>query len=587
MVLRKLNVSILVIILWFSGFSQNVPEGGKVLLSTENVKREVLTKREAGIAKFVNLNGKRVIKATTLQETKHPWYFQFMPAQVKAGVKNGDVMLLTLRAKTVSSLAETGEASLTFKLQQKKTNKAIFQYTLSLSREWKEYYIPFSADFSITKEQLQLGIHAGFGKQEVLISDLKIINYQNNKSIGQLPKTKITYPGMEMDAEWRITALERIEKYRKGNVEFKVYDKKGNPVESAQVSIKMVNHAFRFGTAISAKEFVQNSKYRDECIELFNMAVIENGLKMRHWDRNKEFAIKTLDILNKKNIPVRGHTLVWPGFRHLPKEYKQFQNDSVKIKKMVNSHVEELVQICKGQLLDWDVINEAYTNNDLQKITGSENILYEAFKKAREIDPKTNLYVNEYGIVSAGGLDKKKQDWYYDYCKRVDENTGGLLDGIGLQCHIGTNITPPARVYSLIDRYSKLGKKISITEFTHTINDEVLQASYFRDFYTAVFSHPSVEALLLWGFWEGQMWKPEASLFKKNWQPKLNGRVFQQLVHNEWMTKTGGNTDSEGFYSARGFLGEYEYEVKIKRKTIKGSFNLSNNSEPKKIEVNF
>ncbi len=34
----------------------------------------------------------------------------------------------------------------------------------------------------------------------------------------------------------------------------------------------------------------------------------------------------------------------------------------------------------KGKVSHWDVVNEAYTNQDLQTITGSEEILYDGFR---------------------------------------------------------------------------------------------------------------------------------------------------------------------------------------------------------------
>ena len=36
---------------------------------------------------------------------------------------------------------------------------------------------------------------------------------------------------------------------------------------------------------------------------------------------------------------------------------------------------------------------------------------------------QVRAFTNEYGIISKGGLDTKKQQWYYDFIKRIDENT--------------------------------------------------------------------------------------------------------------------------------------------------------------------
>jgi endo-1,4-beta-xylanase len=33
------------------------------------------------------------------------------------------------------------------------------------------------------------------------------------------------------------------------------------------------------------------------------------------------------------------------------------------------------------------------------------------------------------------------------------------------------------------------------------------------------FAHPSVEGILMWGFWQGKHWRPNAFLWKKDWTP--------------------------------------------------------------------
>jgi endo-1,4-beta-xylanase len=78
---------------------------------------------------------------------------------------------------------------------------------------------------------------------------------------------------------------------------------------------------------------------------------------------------------------------------------------------------------------------------------------------------------------------------------------------------------------------------------------------------TAVFSHPAVEGIVMWGFWEGQHYNPSAALYRRDWSIKPNGQVWENLVFNEWWTDEIGQTNENGFLEARGFLGDYEIEV--------------------------
>ena len=53
------------------------------------------------------------------------------------------------------------------------------------------------------------------------------------------------------------------------------------------------------------------------------------------------------------------------------------------------------------------------------------------------------------------------------------------------------------------------------TELDINLADEQLQADYFRDFLVASASHPNINGIVLWGFWESQHWRHDAALFRK------------------------------------------------------------------------
>jgi hypothetical protein len=94
------------------------------------------------------------------------------------------------------------------------------------------------------------------------------------------------------------------------------------------------------------------------------------------------------------------------------------------------------------------------------------------------------------------------------------------------------------------------------------MDNEDLQARYLRDFFIAVFSHPSVQVLQQWGFYEPSHWRPRATLFRKDWSPKPNGQAFLDLVFKQWWIDQKGTTDGRGQYAIRAFHGDYEVTVK-------------------------
>ncbi|WP_298511154.1 endo-1,4-beta-xylanase [uncultured Kordia sp.] len=488
------------------------------------------------------------------------------------------VFLLSYQAKTVSASLETGEAKLLWLFKQLKSYKGNISSTQSISSEWQTYYIPFQANQSIDKKDLAIVMQYGFRPQSFLIKNIKFEVFPKGTKLAKLPKTKIKYAGMEANAEWRTLANQRIEAIRKGNftVEF---TKNGKPVTNKTIQIELKKHLFPFGARMAAKDIVENTNDYKNFKKAFNSLVLGNDLKIKHWQREdkRETTLEALEILEKDGFPVKGHVLVWPGFRYLPKSIQTHKDNPEKVTQIIENHVNSVLEATKGKITHWDVVNEAYTNQDVQKITGSETILYDAFKIAAEKQPKARRFTNEYGIISKGGTDTQKQQWYYDFIKRIDKNTNGLLQGIGIQSHIGSDLTPPERVLEILSYYATLGKQISISEFTMDIQDAVIREQYTRDFMIAAFSHPNVVEFLFWGNTEDG--RNKCDIFTEENEIGIMGKAFFSLVHNAWKTTLNGTTSNAGLITGRGFYGEYEYSFVEDGKVKKGTFVLKPRGE--------
>lgn len=64
-----------------------------------------------------------------------------------------------------------------------------------------------------------------------------------------------------------------------------------------------------------------------------------------------------------------------------------------------------------------------------------------------------------------------------------------------------------------LDTVAEVGLPIWITELSVASNDIHARANALRDILTLYFSHPAVEGILLWGFWDGKLFTPEVALF--------------------------------------------------------------------------
>jgi endo-1,4-beta-xylanase len=553
-------------------FAQNKPIGENIL--NTNRIGYLSAKKDAGeISKIELENNDFQFLFETKEEPKFIYNLSTNIPLIASNYKKGSVFLLSYKAKTEKASLETGEAKMLWILKQTEDYKGNIESTQSISSDWQTYYIPFEANQYIKKDDLGLVMQFGYREQAFLIKDIKFEAFPENTNIKDLPKTKITYQGMEPDALWRKDAIKRIETIRKGNFIIQV-TQNGVAIPNKDLNIKLIKHHFPFGAAVNAEDVVEdNFKYKN-FKKAFSLAVFENDLKIKSWSRekNRERTLEAMDILKKDNIQTKGHVLIWPGFRYLTPEVKANKDNPEKVTQLVKAHVADILNATKGKVSHWDVVNECYTNKDLQEITNSEDILYEGFRLAKEMQPSTYRFINEYGIISKGGLDTKKQQWYYDFIKRIDANTGGLVQGIGIQSHIGSDLTSPERVLEILAFYATLGKQISISEFTMDIQDPEIREQYTRDFLIAAFSHPSVVEFLFWGYTENE--KMKVDIFKHNGELGVMGKAYFDLVHGEWKTNLNGKTDTEGFAKGAGFYGDYEYSLVHNGELVKGQFNL-------------
>src|SRR5690606_16275727 len=153
------------------------------------------------------------------------------------------------------------------------------------------------------------------------------------------------------------------------------------------------------------------------------------------------------------------------------------------------------------------------------------------------------------------------RDRYYELIEHM-LSRGAPLQGIGLMGHFFSDaeLVSPMEVLEVFDRYAAFGLPLLVTEFDVWTTNEKLQADFTRDFLIAAFSHPAVEGVVMWGFWEGRHWHPAAALYRLDWSPKPNGALWEELVLNQWRTVTAGTTDTTGRFRSRGFQGTYSIE---------------------------
>lgn len=566
------------------GTALEIPSGGQDVLPDDAAIKMSLQGGSRGRRSVVwvsDMPFNRAIQGQTLVATTNSWSVQFSINTTRP-VKKNDVLLAVFWARGTQSSDETGEvfSEFIFERNGEPWTKSV-SYPIVVVNKWKQFMIPFTCAENYDTGRASVKFRLGYKPQTLQIGGLEVINYGTRKDLDDLPRTSLTYAGMEPDAPWRIQAEEMIDQHRKGDIHIKVLNARRSPIAGATVRVQMTRHAYAFGSAVDAQTMMRgdanSARYNETITTYFNRVVMENDLKWwpwENWDRVTKIA--ALDFLRDHDIEIRGHCLVWPSWRHMPGDLEDNKNNPAYLRARVLDHIEDEVGTLAGRLVDWDVINENYSNHDIMDILGDE-VMVDWFQLAHSLDPEVKLYLNDYSIISGGGLDEAHRNHYIQTVQYLLDE-GAPLHGLGTQCHFGSNPTPPERIWTILDQLDDFGLEVQATEFDVFSDDREFQVNYTRDFMTAYFAHPSTVGILMWGFWEGKHWRPKAALWDKRWNLLPHGQVWVDLVTQTWWTDTTVTTDEAGEATVRGFYGDYTLTLTHDDRTIET--NLTHRSEP-------
>ena len=280
----------------------------------------------------------------------------------------------------------------------------------------------------------------------------------------------------------------------------------------------------------------------------FNIVVAENEMKFDATEPNEgQFNYNNGDKMVKyakaNGMRVRGHALAWhsqvPGW--VSQKYGKNKKELLRVLK---NHIEKVVGHWKGQIDEWDVVNEAISNNEPQWRTYS--VWYEgigpefidsAFVWAHAIDPDAELCYNDYNLEQ-GINPKAKAGFLLEQVKRWVAN-GIPIHCVGSQTHVEDTTTDkhfigsPDSLRSLAKELAKLNVKLKITEldigFKSGINvsksDLERQGQTFRQYLDIVLEEPNADTYLIWGVSDKWSWlsglnRQKGLIYDDNLNPK-------------------------------------------------------------------
>ncbi len=215
----------------------------------------------------------------------------------------------------------------------------------------------------------------------------------------------------------------------------------------------------------------------------YNIVTPENNMKPQETHPSENvYEFRAPDALvrwcESNHIKVWGHNLAWHT-QTAPWFFQGINGQPVTRElamERLSNHIHTVVGHFKGQLVGWDVVNEAINdgyngepdnlrNDSWYSIIGS-NYLTMAFKWAHEADPNAQLYYNDYNIEQGAVKNRGKHAASMSLLKRMIKD-GAPINGVGIQGHWHLD-TDLADVEKAIKDYESLGLKISISELDVT-----------------------------------------------------------------------------------------------------------------------
>ncbi|OIV96399.1 hypothetical protein TanjilG_09826 [Lupinus angustifolius] len=379
-----------------------------------------------------------------------------------------------------------------------------------------------------------------------------------------------------VDRHARFRYLRRqTDKIRKRDIILKFSGLDSSECLRAMVKVTQIQNDFPIGSCINRTN-IDNEDFVDFFLNHFNWAVFGNELKW-YWTEaqkgnfNYKDADDMLDLCQKNNINTRGHCIFWEVDGTVQQWIKSLNKSDLMT--AVQNRLTGLLTRYKSKFKHYDVNNEMLHGSFYQDKLGKD-IRANMFKTAHQLDSSATLFVNDYHVED--GCDTRSSPEKYIQQIIDLQGQGAPVGGIGIQGHIDSPVGPI--VCSALDKLGTLGLPIWFTELDVSSTNEYVRADDLEVMLREAMAHPSIEGIMLWGFWELFMSRDNSHLVNAEGSINEAGKRFLALK-KEWLSHSHGLVDEQGYFTFRGFNGKYNVEVVTLTKEISKTFVVVDNGD--------
>ena len=336
----------------------------------------------------------------------------------------------------------------------------------------------------------------------------------------------------------RVTANDKID-FWLDDIKFVKLDPASRP--TAEINIPNLSDTwkrhFDIGTAVSPDDVDRSSQTAQLLMKHFTVLVAGNEQKPEtvqpvegrfNWGP----ADTIIEFGEMTGMRLRWHTLVWhsqnPAWLFQDKSNPNRPASKELMNQRLKTHIQTIMRRYQGRIESYDVVNEPISDriglrnggegSKWHEILGAEYI-DNAFRWAREADPKAQLVINDYNLES----NPRKRQEMYNLVKGMKER-GVPVDVIGIQMHIDIQNPSVQQIRETIELFASLGVKVMVTELDisiytsdseakKTVTDAMLlgQAQRYKDIFAMLQEQAQkgnlANMVIFWGPSDGTSWK--------------------------------------------------------------------------------
>ncbi|WUR57423.1 endo-1,4-beta-xylanase [Micromonospora chokoriensis] len=275
-----------------------------------------------------------------------------------------------------------------------------------------------------------------------------------------------------------------------------------------------------FGAAVAAYK-LSDSAYTTILNREFNSVTPENEMKMNATEPQQgRFSYTDADRIvshaRSRGMSVRGHTLAWhsqqPG-------WMESMSGSALRSAMLN-HVTQVATHFRGQVVAWDVVNEAFADgssggrrdSNLQR-TGNDWI-EAAFRAADAADPNAKLCYNDY---NTDNWTHAKTQGVYNMVRDFKAR-GVPIDCVGFQSHFNNDSPYVSNYRTTLSSFAALGVDVQITE----LDIQGASPNTYRSVVEDCLAVSRCTGITVWGIRDSDSWRSNQTplLFNSNGSKK-------------------------------------------------------------------